>query len=178
MKWITVGIALVAAGLIFGWCKSYESYVVDKALWAQRDSARADTIARLELRRDSLAKAYRIDTVHLRGWLTRWDTVKAGIDTIPVDRPVPYEVVRLVAVAADSAIMACREVLKTCEARIQAERERGDVLERRFIDFKGQQPSWFRRRASLSVGYAVVRTPDGIVHTGPAISFGLRLWPY
>lgn len=145
--------------------------------FAKRDRARGDSITILVAEAKRLEQAFRVDTVKLRFTLTRWDTIKAGLDTLRDTVLVPVEVVRIVQAAADSVIQACREALRTCEERVAVERQRGDLFERRFDDLKAQSPSWFRRRASVTIGYGVVRTPDGIVHAGPALSVGVRLMP-
>lgn len=69
---------------------------------------------------DSLRGQYRADTVRLRSWRTRWDTVRAGIDTLHDTVTVPVEVVREVVAVADSTVKACTMALRTCERRIAA----------------------------------------------------------
>ena len=171
---LALGVVLVGAV----WLWDHDRQVAQRALFEQRDRARGDSIAVLVREAERLERAYRVDTVRLRFTLTRWDTIKAGLDTLRDTVRVPVEVVRIVQAAADSVIQACREALRTCEERVAVERQRGDLFERRFTDLKDQSPSWFRRRASVTIGYGVVRTPDGIVHAGPALSVGVRVWPY
>ncbi len=84
--------------------------------------ARADTAER---RADSLAAAYRVDTVTLWRVKRTTDTLTATVDHWKHDT---LEVVSYVTLA-DSTIRACTAALGTCEARIAAEREGRRALE-------------------------------------------------
>lgn len=68
---------------------------------------------------EQLRKQYRVDTVTLTRWKTRWDSIvgPGRTDTLTIERVI---------LVADSTIRACEAVVKTCERRVAVERERGD----------------------------------------------------
>lgn len=93
---------------------------------AQAQLAAALTRAEIaERRADSLARAYRVDTVTLWRVKRTTDTLTATVEQWKRDT---LEVVRYVTLA-DSTIRACTAALGTCEARIAAEREGRRALE-------------------------------------------------
>ena len=82
------------------------------------------------MRLDSLATAQRGRDRTTTRLLTRWDTVKAGVDTLLQTDTVTVtrDVLKTVLVTADSAVQACVLGRVTCEARVSAATERGDAL--------------------------------------------------
>lgn len=164
-------------GLVALAVKDHDRRVAREALWQQRDSTAAARIDSLERRTDSLKAAYRRDTVRLTKWLTKWDTAKGRVDSIPVDRPVPYEVVRTVIVTADSTIAACRSALSTCETEKAALRATIGQWEGRFRDLKQREPGFLRRHLSFGPGYGVMRGSGGVVRSGPTVALQWRIWP-
>lgn len=62
--------------------------------------------------------------------LTRWDTVKAGTDTLLRAETVTVtrDVLRTVLVTADSTVQACVLGRATCEQRVQAQADRAEAL--------------------------------------------------
>lgn len=104
---------------------------------AQTDSAQAahhsvDSLLQIE---DSLRSVYKVDTLRLTRWRTRWDSimVPGATDTIPV------EIVREV---ADSTIRACTQALGTCEQRVATATERGDSAVREAEHWQEAAAQW------------------------------------
>lgn len=110
--------ALLVGGIILGimLVKQFESTSKQRA----RAEAAELAIDSLDSVIDSLEQTYKQDTVRLTKWRTRWDTVKAGVDTVPVETIIEV---------ADSTINACQAALSTCETRVARERERADSIE-------------------------------------------------
>lgn len=119
----------------------------------QRDSLRT--------LRDSLARAYRVDTVRLTRTLVRRDTVLATVDRWLHDTvAVPVEVVREI-VRADSAVIeACRVALSTCEQEKAALAADLTLIQRQADYWRGKAaPSLITRLSTaakwLAIGYGV-----------------------
>lgn len=168
---------LVAAVLGYLWFRDHDRQVAERALWRVKDSSLTARIDSAEKVAAKLKADFRVDTIRLRVQLTRWDTVRAGIDTLSDTVRVPVEVVRYIEKAADSVILACRDGLSTCQRLAAIERKRADLLDERINLLQEKMPDWFQRRASVTVGYGAVRLRDGSVHVGPAVTAGLRIWP-
>jgi len=106
---------------------------------------------------------YRRDTLRLTRALTRWDTVRAGVDTLTMRDTVavPVEVVRWVVASADSAVSACRSVVQTCEQRVAVRDSLLDVQRRRLAIMAKQRPGfvrrWGERAALIGVGVLMGR---------------------
>jgi hypothetical protein len=105
---------------------------------------------------------YRRDTLRLTRALTRWDTVRAGVDTITDTVAVPVEVVRWVVASADSAVSACRSVVQTCEQRVAVRDSLLDVQRRQLAIMAKQRPGfvkrWGERAAWLAAGVVLGAT--------------------
>jgi len=167
-------LALVAAGALY--VKDREAQAVARAQYAAKDSVRRVAIDSLERRVESIKVAYRRDTVRLRTWLTRWDTVKAGIDTLHDTTTVTVEVVREVVRTADSTVNACRVVVATCEKRAEAADSLASEWKARYELRDAQRGGFLRRHLSISLGYGAYL--DGsAVKVGPGAAIGWRLWP-
>lgn len=113
---------------------------------------------------DSLKKQFKVDTVRLAKWKTKWDTLKAGIDTQwlkPDSVPVPVEVVKTVILTADSTINACKQALLTCDQRVGVERQKTALAEDKAAQYKKKIPSLTSRvlgtLRDASIGYAIGR---------------------
>jgi hypothetical protein len=133
--------------------------------------AQADTAHRAAMRQaDSLAKAYRPDTVRLTKWRTKWDSTglrrlehtldslqRLGVahpETVTVEVPVSD------LVTADTTIRACTMALRTCEQRVGAERDGRLAAERQVKLLEQQLPGAFtpwRHRAEGAVAGVLVR---------------------
>jgi hypothetical protein len=100
------------------------------AVLAQRVQILAETIHV----RDSV---YTADTIRLRSWRDRWDTVRV-IDTVIVDN-----VVYVPRAVADSVVTACTQALRSCDARVAARdsvvRALGDALR---AEQAAKPPAW------------------------------------
>jgi hypothetical protein len=87
-----------------------------------RVAARDSSIARLETQRDSalrqlVAAAAKVDTLVDSLWLPQ----RARVESLPVDRPVPYPVYVEAVAAADTTIRACRRALHDCAAVVHTD---------------------------------------------------------
>lgn len=87
----------------------------------------ADSLARVAI---AVRDRYEKDTLKLVVWRTRWDTLKAGIDTqwLRDTAPVPAAVVRTVVQTADSTIRACGVALTRCDSLQSIQGARADSL--------------------------------------------------
>jgi len=111
---------LVLLALLLGGGLAWQRQAISRAeRRATAATAAADSLAVVA---DSLRAAYRVDTVRLRSWRTKWDsvTLPGTVDTIPKE---------VLVYVADSTIRACTQALGTCERRVAVERERGDSLQ-------------------------------------------------
>lgn len=122
-KQLPLAVYLVAGGIaVFGsWLaldRAHQRAIGKQELQiVQYEMANRD----LRMEADSLRKAYKPQAVAAAKWHTKWDTLRAGVDTQwlkPDSVPVPVEVVRTIVVTADSAIRTCTQALQTCEARV------------------------------------------------------------
>lgn len=113
-RWVLVGL-LLAAGV--GWALDHRARTRAEER-AETATAAADSLRRVA---DSLEGAYRVDTLTLTRWRTRWDSIvgPGRTDTLTVEK---------VTLVADSTIRACTAALSTCEQRVAVEHERGDSL--------------------------------------------------
>ena len=112
---------------------------------------------------DSLAKIEKPQVTAAVKWRTKWDTLKAGIDTQwlkPDSVPVPVEIVRYITAAADSTIRACSTALQTCEARGNALSRALAASERSNVILKASYPSparkWLHGAVGAGVGALIV----------------------
>lgn len=113
MPWAAVALVLVAA---------FASYTAQQRKIGRSEAlaATADSLLGVQaVKLDSLAKAYRVDTVRLTKWLTKWDSVPVEHwlhDTVP-GAPDTIRIPVQVLVTADSTIRSCKAVLRDCEAQ-------------------------------------------------------------
>jgi hypothetical protein len=59
----------------------------------------------------------KVKTVHVTKWATRYDTVRAAMDSVITDTVtmVPTDWVRQLVTVSDSTIAACRDLVSSCE---------------------------------------------------------------
>lgn len=134
-----VGLAIIA---------SYAQFVHYQRDIGRREVQLSQAIAELQSAKklaDSLEKAYKVDTVYLNKWRTRWDTAKAGVDTqwLADTTPVPVKVVKELIYIADTTIKACTEALSTCEQRVGAEKKGRIAAEKEVQILKKALPGAF-----------------------------------
>jgi hypothetical protein len=104
--------------------------------------AAAKALGRSVQRTDTV---YLRDTVRLTRRLTRWDTVRAGVDTLRDTVRVPVETVRWITATADSTIRECRIVQLSCEARVAVRDSLLDVQRRQLAIMAKQRPGFVKR---------------------------------
>jgi|GEM_PF-5649103 len=143
-----IATAIVLAGAVT-WYNHVQREIGRRDLLIAQYAATAKTEAR---RADSLAKVYRIDTLRL--WKVQRVTDSL---TVTVDR-WKHDTLRVVeyVAKADTAIKACVQALGTCEARVGAEKARGDALAKEVGVLKRQIPSavvpWRDRAVGFGLG--------------------------
>lgn len=136
---LVLGILLL--GMLIAWG------IQKRAATAATRRAEAATAAADSLRRvaDSLEGAYRVDTLTLTRWRTRWDSIvgPGRTDTLTIERVIAV---------ADTTIRACTAALSTCEQRVAVERERGDSLAVAVASWrKVARGPWLTPRLELTV---------------------------
>ena len=104
-----IGLAIIA--LLVG-------YALHEARQTGRAEGRAEVAARRAVLYQRVVEktdsVYTADTIRLRSWRDRWDTVRTR-DTLVVDR-----IVYVPRAEADSVVTACYAVLRSCETRVAA----------------------------------------------------------
>lgn len=178
-QWLIVG--AVAVLVAFLWLKDHDRTVKDRVLYAQRDSARADSIK--VLLKEAKALAARTDTLvitRLRQ-VAHFDTVTHTLfsrDTLTV-RDTLY----VKASAADSVVASCRAIIttdnrlsSTCEERIANALAQARLQNARLQDTKEQGAGFLRRRLAVTLGYGAT-FHDGVFTPGPSIVAGWKFWP-
>jgi hypothetical protein len=114
-------------------------------------------------RADSLARAYRIDTVRLTKFKPVFDTLKIDVDRWKYDTVKVTEFVAL----ADSTVKACSAALSTCEARVGAisgalaASETANQALRRLLP--PPSAAWRHRAAGAIAGVALYALLDKLV---------------
>lgn len=129
----------------------YDSYSRGRAVGRAEVAARSVVIWQRAIHtRDT---AYTTDTLRLRVWRDRWDTLRVT-DTLWRDSVVyvRYDVV-------DSVIRACYAVLRSCESRVTARDSLIAALQGRIKGLADAQPSlvsqWTTRALWLAAGVGV-----------------------
>ena len=142
--------AIAAAGTLYT-----AGQRAERAAWqAKALTAKRDTVVR-EIR--VVETRYRTDTLRLREWRTRWDTVARDVERWKHDT---VRVVQFVQVA-DSTIRACTTALTSCDRLRQLQQERAELAEQQLaIGQRGQ-----RRRQLVT----------GIVAAAAGVAIGARL---
>lgn len=94
---------------------------------ARTQMASADSLAQIAI---AVRERYEKDTSRARVWRTRWDTVRAGIDTqwLRDTTPVPVAVVHAALQTADSTIRVCGVALTRCDSLQGLQGARADSL--------------------------------------------------
>lgn len=159
---MAIGAVLLAAvGGYLGWRHSVQVEAV--AAYAVKDDV--TVIKRLAKSADSLSAIYRVDTVRFTKTLSKWDTLKAGTDTLWQHDSIAVEVVKTIVVQADSTIKACQVVVSDCEAMVGVQKARNGVLTEEVSRLKQLQPSpiasWLTRIGFAVGGYVVGRLASG-----------------
>lgn len=90
----------------------YDTYSRGVAVGRSEVAARQVAIYQRVVRQTD--SVYRADTIRLRLWRDRWDTVRI-IDTVIIDN-----IVYVPRTVADSVVTACYAVLRSCEQRVAA----------------------------------------------------------
>lgn len=119
---------------------------------AERDRVRAQG-ARAQIRTVTetlkvVEVQYRTDTLRLREWRTKWDTLiteRHYHDTVWVERVIAV---------ADSTIKACTAALTTCERRVALEQQRAALLATQLKDAERRARTHTRRRVVTLAGAA------------------------
>lgn len=98
--WMAAGLALI--GFLVGIAMWRDAW------WREQSGVWQAERRQLVARADSLARAYRVDTVRTERVVTRWRTL---VDTLTLTDsvPVPVEVVRTIVATCDSVIGACQQ---------------------------------------------------------------------
>jgi hypothetical protein len=152
-------IVLLCAGLIVGTFGAM-AWTDEKLKDAERE--KDAFIAAADIARAKYAeKASRVknDTIRITRWATRYDTVRAGLDSIVLSgdsSAVPFPLFLDAINAADSTVAACRDLVHSCaELRLAAEsalgatgRER-DAFKKLYVSVK---PSRWDRAKPYMVG--------------------------
>lgn len=140
---IGIAVALLSATL---WVKACYDGELGRRLTLEHtaDSLRV-SLARQRKATDSLAKAFRVDTVRLTQTVTRWRTLR---DTLTFSDTVRLTVRESVIVAAaDTAVAQCTRTLDTCEAIVAAKDSQLVTLRAQIMNEARRQPGFFRRTA-------------------------------
>ncbi|MHB1310575.1 MAG: hypothetical protein ACYC3L_01065 [Gemmatimonadaceae bacterium] len=136
-------IALASAAL---WTKAcYDGELVRRAaLQHTVDSLRVSERGQRQ-RADSLAAAYRVDTLRLTRDVVRWRTLR---DTLTLSDTVRLTVRESVLVAAaDTAIQQCTRTLDTCDALVAVRDSQIGNLRAQLATERKQRPGFFKRTA-------------------------------
>lgn len=178
----TIKLLLIASVIVVAalWLKDHDAQVKARVLYAQRDSARADSIVRLKA--DGRVLATTMDSLRAARAkiVTRFRTVAESVwaDTVRF-RDTLY----LPASAVTAVENACRPIIttddrlsSTCEQRIENALAQARLNDSRREDAVEQQPSFLRRHLSITAGYGATAT-NGTVHVGPSVTVGWKLWP-
>lgn len=118
---------LLLVGSYFAGCRAERERWED-ARRDLRDSLHLRDSAITVLRQDSarLAGQFRVDTLNLTRWRTKWDTLLARVtDTLKRTDTVTIE--RVIAIA-DSTIRSCERAFTTCEQRAQNAEAKASAL--------------------------------------------------
>lgn len=126
-------VVLVAAGLFYAGCATERgrwerALTASEKLVKQRDSI----IAVLRADSAKLDERYRIDTLTLTQWKTKWKTLT---DTLRISDTDTITIEKVVAVA-DNTIRACAASLTTCENRIGNAESRAAKADSNVADLK------------------------------------------
>lgn len=137
-------------------------------------AAQEQTNADLRRAQDSLAKAYRTDTVRLTKIRRVTDSLTVTVDQWKHDTLKVVEYVH----QADTTIKACTAALQTCEDRVRIAQlgwanARAEIARIKSIPKQG----WIARHTAASVGIGATYGQDGRVAVGPTVSFGFRFFP-
>lgn len=170
MKWgIVVGVAVLLVGL--GWfVRGYRDDLQradDRATIAQHEQ----TIKALQRQQRRVDSVYISDTVNLRSWRDRWDTLRLVTHT--TDTLVSIDTLRLVVGVADSTIQACTTALGTCEERL-AVRDQRIAVDSSTIRALSRSLARARVRSRLGCVAGPTLTPGGIDYVG--VSCGIRVF--
>lgn len=140
---IGIAVALLSATL---WVKACYDGELGRRLTLEHtaDSLRV-SLARQRKATDSLATAFRVDTVRLTQTVVRWKTLR---DTLTFSDTVRLTVRESVLVAtADTAIAQCTRTLDTCEAIVAAKDSQITTLTAQIQNEQQRRPGFFRRTA-------------------------------
>lgn len=136
-RWEAIGAGVVVVLLLVGGARERQ--------YARLEVAAADDVrvaAAAGHRADSIAAAFRRDTVVLTRRLTRTDTViRQLVDTALLTHTDTVRVPVAVLQAIDTTIRACRETVRECAAGWAAERERSAGLAREAANLRKLIPS-------------------------------------
>ena len=137
MKWLPWAL-LAAVGLWLAAQLHVETRLRDRLAERER------SIALLRERRDSLARRLAtalplVDTLID----SLWFQTQARVESLPVDRPVPYPVYVSTVAAADTTIRACRRVLHDCTALVRTDSLLIDSLTAQTRDLRRGRPLRF-----------------------------------
>jgi len=110
--------ALLGAVLLFGisMCRARDNALVEKGKAEASEAQFRERNERLILRNDSLTKAFRVDTLRLTRYVTRYNGIR---DTV-LHRSTDTLVVREFVHVADSTIAACQMTVQTCAKALAA----------------------------------------------------------
>lgn len=115
------------------------------------------TNEQLRKTQDSLAKAYRVDTVRFRVIRTQVDTFTRTVENWKTDTLKVVEYVT----KADSAIRVCSMALVTCEQRVAVAQRGWDGARKEIALLKSAMPSkarpWIYGGIGIGVGYLAGR---------------------
>lgn len=105
--------ALIVAAILglVGMCRARDNALVEKGRAEVEATHFRQRNDRLIAFSDSVMRAFRQDTIRLTRWRTKWDTVKAAPDTVPVE---------VIVAVADSTIQACSITVQTCSKALAA----------------------------------------------------------
>jgi hypothetical protein len=103
-----LGIAIVA---LVGMCRARDHALVEKGKAEQSEAQFRQRNERLISANDSLMRAFKVDTLRLTKWMTKWDTIASKPDTVPVE---------VIVAVADSTIQACSVTVQTCSRALAA----------------------------------------------------------
>jgi hypothetical protein len=161
--WTKLGLTVVGLALLGGAYATWQ----DRQRAIGRLEAQLVTVTAekklLLARADSLARAYRIDTVRLTTYRLRLDTLNTTVELWKTDT---IRVLEYVA-AADSVVKSCYNALSTCDARVGAisgalaASETANRALRRLVP--PPSAAWRHRAAGAVAGVAIYALLDKLV---------------
>jgi hypothetical protein len=150
-------LALTSLAIIGGAIASYEHSAKEQARIKAELVVADSTIYFWQAKADSLATAYRVDTIRFTSYRLRTDTMTTTVELWKHDTLKVVEYVT----RADSTIKACTLALHDCEARVGAVQHALDASQSEVRTLKAHIPppgqKWVERAIGFGAGYVFFR---------------------